>query len=108
MMTHTTSAAMMPRMIQVEVDMRVGSPRWPLSCSSLPDPGGGVSTAEIAQWRNVSAARWTRWRPNATAPLPLARCAIPKSMSDLSFTILPETADDALAIERLHERTFGP
>lgn len=29
-------------------------------------------------------------------------------MSELSFTILPETADDALAIERLHERTFGP
>jgi predicted N-acetyltransferase YhbS len=29
-------------------------------------------------------------------------------MSDLSLTILPETADDALAIERLHERTFGP
>src|SRR5262245_50146045 len=29
-------------------------------------------------------------------------------MSDLSITILPETADDALAIERLHERTFGP
>src|SRR3954471_16355319 len=29
-------------------------------------------------------------------------------MSDLSFTILPETAADALAIERLHERTFGP
>jgi len=29
-------------------------------------------------------------------------------MSDLSFTILPETVDDALAIERLHERTFGP
>jgi predicted N-acetyltransferase YhbS len=29
-------------------------------------------------------------------------------MSDLSVTILPETADDALAIERLHERTFGP
>ena len=27
-------------------------------------------------------------------------------MTDL--TILPETADDALAIERLHERTFGP
>src|SRR5262249_17280221 len=52
MMTHTTSAAMMPRMIQVEVDMRVGSPRWPLSCFSLPDPGGGVSTAEIARWRN--------------------------------------------------------
>ena len=29
-------------------------------------------------------------------------------MSDLSLTILPETADDAMAIERLHERTFGP
>ena len=29
-------------------------------------------------------------------------------MSDLSLTILPETADDAVAIERLHERTFGP
>jgi predicted N-acetyltransferase YhbS len=29
-------------------------------------------------------------------------------MSDLSLTILAETANDALAIERLHERTFGP
>ena len=29
-------------------------------------------------------------------------------MSELSLTILPETADDALAVERLHERTFGP
>ena len=29
-------------------------------------------------------------------------------MTDLSFTIHPETADDADAIERLHERTFGP
>jgi predicted N-acetyltransferase YhbS len=29
-------------------------------------------------------------------------------MTDLSITILPETADDATAIERLHERTFGP
>jgi predicted N-acetyltransferase YhbS len=29
-------------------------------------------------------------------------------MSDFSLTILPETADDAPAIERLHERTFGP
>ena len=32
----------------------------------------------------------------------------PEIMSELSLTILPETADDALAIERLHERTFGP
>ena len=29
-------------------------------------------------------------------------------MSDLSLTILHETAQDAQAIERLHERTFGP
>jgi len=29
-------------------------------------------------------------------------------MSELSLTILPETPDDAQAIERLHERTFGP
>jgi predicted N-acetyltransferase YhbS len=29
-------------------------------------------------------------------------------MDDISLTILPETKDDAEAIERLHERTFGP
>jgi len=29
-------------------------------------------------------------------------------MSDLSLTIRPETVNDAQAIERLHERTFGP
>jgi len=29
-------------------------------------------------------------------------------MSELSLTILPETPDDAQAIDRLHERTFGP
>jgi predicted N-acetyltransferase YhbS len=29
-------------------------------------------------------------------------------MTDLSVTILPETTDDAAAIERLDERTFGP
>src|SRR3984885_13937830 len=29
-------------------------------------------------------------------------------MNDLSLTILAETANDAQAIERLHERTFGP
>jgi len=29
-------------------------------------------------------------------------------MSELALTILPETAADAPAIERLHERTFGP
>jgi predicted N-acetyltransferase YhbS len=30
------------------------------------------------------------------------------AMTDVSLTILPETPDDAAAIERLHERTFGP
>ena len=29
-------------------------------------------------------------------------------MSDFTLTILPESADDAAAIERLYERTFGP
>jgi len=29
-------------------------------------------------------------------------------MNDLSLTILPETVKDAQAVERLHERTFGP
>ncbi len=29
-------------------------------------------------------------------------------MNDLSLTILPETGNDAAAIDRLHERTFGP
>ena len=29
-------------------------------------------------------------------------------MTDLSLTIMPETAADAVAIDRLHERTFGP
>ena len=29
-------------------------------------------------------------------------------MTDISLTILPEASNDAAAIERLHERTFGP
>src|SRR5262249_28969443 len=29
-------------------------------------------------------------------------------MTELALAILPETEDDAAAIERLHERTFGP
>jgi predicted N-acetyltransferase YhbS len=29
-------------------------------------------------------------------------------MNELSLTILPESAEDAAAIDRLHERTFGP
>jgi predicted N-acetyltransferase YhbS len=30
------------------------------------------------------------------------------AMNDISLTILPESADDAEPIARLHERTFGP
>ena len=33
---------------------------------------------------------------------------IRSGMSEPALTILPETADDAAAIDRLHERTFGP
>ena len=36
------------------------------------------------------------------------RCYPANNMTDLSFTIRPEAAGDAQAIERLHERTFGP
>jgi predicted N-acetyltransferase YhbS len=31
-----------------------------------------------------------------------------KPMSDIALTILPEAPDDAVAIDRLNERTFGP
>ena len=37
----------------------------------------------------------------------VARCYL-ALMSDLSLSILAETVNDAQAIERLHERTFGP
>src|ERR1700739_4900567 len=37
-----------------------------------------------------------------------ARCYPARTMSDLSLSIAAETANDAQAIERLHERTFGP
>src|ERR1700704_2547990 len=48
-----------------------------------------------------------RARPGRWTAHPLD--AIPRvPMSDLSLTILAETANDAQAIERLHERTFGP
>src|SRR6195256_754172 len=43
--------------------------------------------------------RWTARSPDAIPRL---------IMSDLSLTILAETANDAQAIERLHQRTFGP
>src|SRR5262249_40489761 len=50
--------------------------------------------------RMTISAQWTSWRPNARSPSPL--------MTDLSYTILTEKPEDAAAIERLHERTFGP
>ncbi len=37
-----------------------------------------------------------------------AQVLIGTAMSELALTILPETPADAVAIERLHERTFGP
>jgi predicted N-acetyltransferase YhbS len=37
-----------------------------------------------------------------------ARCYPAQRMTDLSLTILAETANDAQAIERLNARTFGP
>ena len=37
-----------------------------------------------------------------------ARCYPALIMSELDVTILAETPKDAQAIERLHERTFGP
>jgi predicted N-acetyltransferase YhbS len=36
------------------------------------------------------------------------KCYLAAKMTNLSLTILAETAGDALPIERLHERTFGP
>src|SRR3954454_5712333 len=42
---------------------------------------------------------WTALRGNAISP---------PHMSDLSITISAEKPGDAQAIERLHERTFGP
>lgn len=38
----------------------------------------------------------------------LIATAIGPTMTDLAVTILPESAGEAEAIERLHERTFGP
>ena len=40
--------------------------------------------------------------------LAATRCYAVDTMNDLSITIAPETEHDAQAIERLHERTFGP
>jgi predicted N-acetyltransferase YhbS len=57
-------------------------------------------SAKIDAVRNPPGPR--RWTATPADAIPLI------SMSDLSLTILPETANDAQAIERLHERTFGP
>ena len=55
--------------------------------------------ATDAACSSAQPRRWTA-RPSDAIPRP--------DMSDLSLTILAETAGDAQAIERLHERTFGP
>jgi predicted N-acetyltransferase YhbS len=47
----------------------------------------------------MAPQRWTARRSDAIPRL---------DMNDLSPTILTETANDAQAVERLHERTFGP
>ena len=53
----------------------------------------------LRQYRDCRFRRWTAPPPDA----------IPRSiMSELDVTILAETPKDAQAIERLHERTFGP
>ena len=54
---------------------------------------------ELIRPQFSAGGRWTAPPPDAIPRL---------SMSDLSLTILAETASDALAIERLHQRTFGP
>src|SRR5260370_28552242 len=48
----------------------------------------------------LRAGQWTLRPPNAKR----ARA----QMTDPSLPIRPETVDDAVPIERLHERTFGP
>src|SRR5262249_56592741 len=48
----------------------------------------------------LRVGQWTLRPPNGKR----ARA----QMTDLSLTIRPETADDAVPIERLHERAFGP
>ena len=70
----------------------------------------GCRPRSISRWERANPAarrlifgQWTTAAANAKRPP-----GFHKRMSDLSLTILPETADDAAAIERLHERTFGP
>ena len=49
----------------------------------------------------------TDWE-GARMDAPASGCYGAGRMTDLSITILPEDAEDAPAIDRLHERTFGP
>ena len=62
--------------------------------------GNGPKSAQMLIGTASASARPARARIR-----PGAAFAV---MSELSLTILPETADDALAIDHLHERTFGP
>ena len=64
--------------------------------------GLSVPAGHQKQLRQYGDCRLRQW----TAPPP---DAIPRPiMSELDVTILAETPKDAQAIERLHERTFGP
>src|SRR6202012_1434511 len=66
------------------------------------DPGGAVGI--------IGAG--ARHRDARTARDEVAGLFVParyeRAMSDLSLSILAETTNDAQAIERLHQRTFGP
>ena len=55
--------------------------------------------------RHFSMASGTRG--NLVSSIAPAAPRLPP-MNELSLAILPETQDDAAAIERLHQRTFGP
>src|SRR6202022_832603 len=83
----------------------------PAGCrrTQLPGPacGSPKSSTTDRSWSlgRIDAARSYRSR-RWTAP---SSDAIPRTdMTDLSLTILAETANDAQAIERLNARTFGP
>jgi predicted N-acetyltransferase YhbS len=60
---------------------------------------------DVKTSRCYSAARIDAF-PNANRTSSSLENAI--AMNELALTILPEAAGDAQAIERLHERTFGP
>ena len=71
-------------------------------CRRIPPPRPAPGSPKC--WRG----RPFRSIGNARMDAPARGCYGAGHMTDLSITILPETADDEIPIERLHERTFGP